>query len=91
MPNIYRINEGQSKDGRDLMDSMRKLRVAFDVISVEVERIVQAQDTPFGALSVHSDTTSGQLTLNAGHGLVTGQYFNLYFSGGSHRRTNDGI
>ena len=80
---LYRVYENQSKQARDTLDPIRKLRQAFADLEAQYEKVVQGQDHPFGTLTVRTDNTSGQITLNAGHGIVTGQLFDLFWSGGA--------
>lgn len=74
---------GNSKPGRDLLDITSRLGVDFGQLDLYRQAMIQETDTSSGTLSVRGDNTSGQVTLASGHGIVTGQLFDIAWSGGA--------
>lgn len=83
MAEVYRLDEGDSKLARDLLDPLRKFRNEYDRIVQAREKIAQAEDKPTGTLSVRSSVSAGMVTLISGHAIVTGQLFTLTWAGGA--------
>lgn len=82
MPNApFYINQGLSKLGRDLVEVMDRLGTEFS----RADRLRAAmieQSIIQGTLSTRTDNTSGQLTLDSLHGVLSDSVGGLYWNGG---------
>lgn len=82
MSNPIRINEGQSKSGRDIVARARKLATEMGELKTDFAAMDQHK-TVNGVLTTRTNTTSGTLTADVGHSIATGDIVTLFFAGGS--------
>jgi hypothetical protein len=81
-PNTVLNRESHSVVARNRREPQRKFRDAFADLETAHEEEAEMRDIASGTLSVRSNDTSGMATLAAGHGIATGQLFNVEWSGG---------
>ncbi len=83
----FYLNAAGSRIGRDLLDVLASIQANFARADAIRAAMIEQTDKPAGTLTVRSDNTSGQVTLAAGHGVVTGILADITWNAGANRRT----